>query len=249
MAAERFWEIDSLRGIAIILMVISNFVTDIGFFGIYSISAYSGIWLYFARLVVSMFILLAGVSLTLSYSRVRNKKAKEIRKKYLLRGLKIFSWGLAITLVTWVFIRENFVLFGVLHLIGFSIIFGQFLLRSRYLNLFLGAFFILVGLYLQAMAFDFWWLAWLGFRPEGFYSVDYVPVFPWLGLFLAGMFFGSMIYPGGKRRFKIGDFSSSRLTAPLQFLGRNSLKIYLIHQPVLILLLMLISPFPYNLPF
>ena len=244
MRNMRFWEIDSLRGIAIILMVVSNFLTDVVFFGIYQIDIYSGFWLVFARLVVSMFILLAGVSLTLSYSKVRTKKPGEIRKKYFLRGAKIFGWGLAITLVTWVFIRENFVLFGILHLIGFSIIFGQFLLRSRYLNLLLGSAFILAGLYLQGFAFGFWWLTWLGLRPEGFFSVDYVPVLPWFGVFLIGLFLGSTLYPEGKRGFRIRDFSSSRLIAPLSFLGRNSLKIYLVHQPVLILLLWLLFPLP-----
>lgn len=247
MATKRFWEIDSLRGIAITLMVISNFLTDLVYFGIYQMSIYSGFWLYFARLVVSMFIVLAGVSLTISYSRVRKRKAKEIRKKYFLRGLKIFGWGLAITLVTWLFIRENFVLFGVLHLIGFSIIFGQFFLRSRYLNLFLGFAFILAGLYLQGFTFGFWWLAWLGFRPEGFFSVDYVPVLPWFGLFMIGMFLGGTLYPEGKGVFRLKD-SKSQLSTPLQFLGRNSLKIYLIHQPVLILILWLFFPFPYQIP-
>jgi uncharacterized membrane protein len=249
MQNKRFWEIDSLRGIAIILMVISNFVTDVSYFGISHVDIYSGFWLYFARGVVSMFILLAGISLTLSYSRVRDKRPKEIRRKYLLRGMKIFGLGMAITVVTWIFLRQDFVLFGVLHLIGFSIILGHFLLRKPRLGLFLGISLILVGLFLQTITFNFPWLVWLGFRPEGFYSVDYVPVFPWFGLFLTGMFIGSFLYSEGKRRFHIGDFSNSRIAAPLQFLGRNSLKIYFIHQPILILLLWLLFPFPQGFPF
>jgi uncharacterized membrane protein len=243
----RYWEIDSLRGIAIILMVASNFVTDVSFFGIYDINIYSGFWLYFARLVVSMFILLAGISLTLSYSRVKNKTAKQIHKKYLIRGAKIFSLGMVITLVTWVFIRQDFVLFGILHLIGLSIILGHFLVKRSKLNLFLGISFMLSGIYLQSLAFGFPWLVWLGFRPEGFYSVDYVPLLPWFGLFLIGMFLGGSLYPKGKRRFQLMN-SGSRLLAPLRFLGRNSLKIYFIHQPVLILILWLLFPFPQAFP-
>ena len=155
MQTERMWEIDSLRGIAIILMVVSNFVTDVAYFRIFEVDAYSGLWMYFARVVVCMFILLAGVSLTLSYSRVRNKKPVEIHKKYLIRGGNIFSLGMLITFVTWVFFGQDFILFGILHLIGFSIIAGHFLLRKRYLNLLLGLFFISAGLVLQAFAFTF----------------------------------------------------------------------------------------------
>jgi uncharacterized membrane protein len=242
----RLWEIDSLRGIAIIFMVVSNFVTDVSFFGIYDINIYSGFWLYFARLVVSMFILLAGISLTLSYSGVRSKTSCEIHKKYLIRGAKIFSLGMAITLVTWIFIRQSFVLFGILHLIGVSIVLGHFLLKRPKASLLLGVFLVLSGIYLQSLSFGFPWLVWLGFRPEGFYSVDYVPLLPWFGLFLIGMFLGNMLYPDGKRRFRLGN-SESRLFAPLQFLGRNSLKIYFIHQPVLILALW--ASFPYHFPF
>ena len=237
MQAGRLWEIDSLRGIAIILMVISNLVTDIAFFGILGIDAYSGFWLYFARLVVSMFILLAGISLTLSYSRVRDRKPREIHKKYFLRGAKIFGAGMLITLVTWFFIPEGFVLFGILHLIGVSIILGHFLLRRRFVSLFLGISFMLAGLFLQTMTFDFVWLVWLGLRPENYYTVDYVPILPWFGLFLIGMFLGNSLYPEGRRRFRLPNHSGIWLVRPLAFLGRNSLLIYLVHQPIIITVL------------
>ena len=244
MKSGRFWEIDSLRGVAIILMVISNLVTDIAFFGILGIDAYSGFWVVLARVVVSMFILLAGISLTLSYSRIRKGKPGEIRKKYFLRGAKIFGAGMLITLVTWVFIPEGFILFGILHLIGFSIILGHFLVRRPKASLFLGISFLLAGLFLQTMTFGFAWLLWLGFRPESYYTVDYVPVFPWFGLFLIGMFLGSTFYPEGKSVFRLPNHSGTWLVRPLAFLGRNSLLIYLIHQPILITLLWLLFPFP-----
>ena len=248
MHTERLWEIDSLRGIAIILMIVSNLVTDVAFFGILEVEGFSGFWMYFARLVVSVFILLAGVSLTLSYSRVREKKHHEIRRKYLLRGGKIFGLGMLITLVTWFFLGNNLILFGILHLIGFSIIAGHFLLKKRRLNLILGLAFISAGLLLQSFAFDFPWLVWLGLRLENYYTVDYVPVLPWFGVFLIGMFLGATLYPQGKSRFKLPGLSKNRLLSPLRFLGRNSLLIYLIHQPILIAILLLLFPFPNGFP-
>lgn len=248
ISKTRFWEIDFLRGIAIIMMIFSNLVTDFGYFGIFNINIQTGFWWLFARTVVSTFIFLVGMSLTLSYSRVKNKPKREIHTKYLKRGLKIFGWGLIISLVTLIFLKEDFILFGVLHFIGISIILAHFFLRLRYLNLVLGFLIILIGGFLQSLTFDFPWLVWLGFRPTGFFSVDYIPILPWFGLVLIGSFFGNLLYPEGKRRFRIPELSDNKVTRPLCFLGRNSLLIYLIHQPILIILLWLFFPFPQGFP-
>ena len=239
---------DSLRGMAIVMMVISNIVTDITYFGVYSAGTYSGFWLLFARLVVSMFIFLVGLSLTLSYSRVRHMKTREIHAKYIRRGLKILGWGLIITMVTLAFLGGDFIIFGVLHFIGVAIILSHFLLRYRLPNLILGIILISAGIILQGMTFGFWWLVWLGFQPYGFFSVDYVPLLPWLGVVLLGIFSGNVLYPGGRRRLTPPDLSSNSIIRPLSLLGRNSLLIYLVHQPVLIALLWLLFPLPLRLP-
>lgn len=245
---ERFWEIDLLRGIAIVMMAVSNLVTDLGYFGISSINVNSGFWFIFARVVVSMFLFLVGISLTLSYSMMRERTRREIRMKYLVRGLKILGWGMIITLVTLVFLGGDFIVFGVLHFIGVAVILAHFLLRYRFLNLFLGISLVSIGTYLQSMSFGFYWLVWLGFRPHGFYSVDYVPILPWLGVVLIGLYFGNTLYPKGKRRFRMRDLSSRMPMKLLCLLGRNSLLIYLIHQPLLIALLWLLFPFPQGFP-
>jgi uncharacterized membrane protein len=72
-----------------------------------------------------------------------------------------------------------------------------------------------------------------------FYSVDYFPVFPWFGVILVGMSLGSQLYPGYRRRIPVPDFSRSPFVIALAFLGRNSLAIYLVHQPVIIAILCL----------
>lgn len=223
---KRFWEIDFLRGIAILLMIVSNFVTDLDFFGVYDAPLY---WQVFARITASLFVFLAGVSLALSYSRV--KKGNDLHMKYFFRGARIFSWGMAITLATWLFMKEGFVVFGVLHLIGLSIILAYPLLKFMYSNLILGIIFVVLGLYINQFAFGFPWLLWLGFIPAGFYSVDYFPLLPWFGIVLIGLFFGNLLYPDGKRRIRETENPAINMLA---FLGRNSLRIYLIHQPVLI---------------
>ncbi|MBI4176532.1 MAG: DUF1624 domain-containing protein [Candidatus Aenigmarchaeota archaeon] len=231
MKTKRLWEIDAARGIAIIMMVISNLALDLAYFRDWGIDIYSGFWLYFARATAASFIFIAGVSLALSYSRLRRKAYK----KYLFRGLRIFSLGLAITAVTFILFPQNIIWFGILHLIGFSIVISYpFLGRKAVTAFALGIAIIIMGLYLGTMTIDSHLLLWLGLKPGGFSSFDHEPVFPWYGLFLLGISLGSVLYSGGKRSFSLGDFSGNVIVKPLAFLGRHSLFIYLAHQPVIV---------------
>jgi len=238
---KRFWEIDFLRGIAIIMMVIYHLLYNLHYFGYYNVNVYSGFWMYFARITATIFIFLVGVSLTISFSKATkiSLNEKKIFLKYLSRGLKIFSWGLIITLVTWVFLRKGCVVFGILHLIGISIILAYPFLKLRYWNLLIGLLCIFLGAYLKGFAFDFYWLSWLGFRPAQFYSVDYFPLLPWFGLVLIGIFFGNLLYLDYSRRFQIADLSFFSVIKVFCFLGKHSLLIYLIHQPLIIVFLYL----------
>ncbi len=236
---KRFWEIDFLRGAAVMLMVISNFVTDMDFFGLYSSAGL--FWWAFARITASLFIFLAGVSLAVSCSRaIKKMSGNKLAKKCLLRGAKIFSFGMAITAVTWLFIPSAYVRFGVLHLIGLSIMLAYPFLKFRKFNLLLGIAAVISGLSLSRLTFDFPWLLWLGFIPGGFYSVDYFPLLPWFGVMLIGLFFGNMLYPKGKRRIRLPEIKSAP-AGFIGFLGRNSLLIYMVHQPVLIGLIYLFA--------
>lgn len=236
---ERFWEIDFLRGFAVIMMIVFHLFYDLNYFGGYDFNLHSGFWSYFARSTATLFIFLVGVSLTLSFSRT--KRAQKVRKrlymKYLKRGLRVFSWGLIITLITRIFLRQGFVIFGVLHLIGISIILAYPFLKLGSWNLLIGIIFISLGMYLKNLTFDFPWLIWLGLMPEHFYAVDYFPIFPWFGVVLIGLFFGNLLYPNYTRRFKLLDLSKFSFIRLFCFLGRHSLLIYLIHQPILIALL------------
>jgi uncharacterized membrane protein len=67
--------------------------------------------------------------------------------------------------------------------------------------------------------------------------VDWYPVFPWFGAALLGVFVGFTLWPGGRRRFDLPDLSQTAPVRGLAFLGRHSLLIYLVHQPVLLGLL------------
>jgi uncharacterized membrane protein len=74
--------------------------------------------------------------------------------------------------------------------------------------------------------------------PEGVMMPDYRPLLPWFGVVLIGLSFGNVVYAGGLRSVSLAD-TALLLTRPLLPLGRNSLFIYLIHQPIIIALLAL----------
>ncbi|MGM0510283.1 MAG: heparan-alpha-glucosaminide N-acetyltransferase [Thermoplasmatota archaeon] len=234
---DRFWEIDALRGIAVLMMITFYAAFDIYFFGDIGLDIHRTMWWLLARITAAVFIVLVGVSLTLSLSRLGKVQKNEIIKKYLKRGLKIFSWGLLITGITWIFLRESFIIFGILHFIGISIILAVPFLERRYSNLLLGAILFLIGVILYTMEFDFSYLIWLGFQPEGLYTLDYFPLLPWFGVVLIGIFIGNMFYADFERKIDLPDLSQTPPFKQLAFLGKHSLLIYLIHQPLLLILL------------
>lgn len=234
---NRFWEIDTLRGIAILMMITFHILFDLNFFGIYSLNLQSGFWWLFARITASVFIMLVGISLTISYSRI----SKAPFKKYLKRGLMIFSWGLLITIATRLFLRDGFIIFGILHFIGTAIILAYPFIKLRKENLAAGIVIILLGSYLSSFTFDFPYLLWLGLIPDNFYTIDYLPIIPWFGLVLIGIFIGNTIYPKARRSFRLPDLSGLIIIKIISFLGRHSLFIYLLHQPVIIAILYIFS--------
>ena len=226
-----------------IAMVMYHFSYDLAYFvHLFDVRfLWSGLGLAAGRAIGTTFIFLAGLSLTLSYRRaaVRSPSRQGLFRKYLRRGVRIFSYGLLITLVTWILLPEGIIVFGVLHLIGASIILAYPFLRLRLPNVVLGVGCIIVGLYLSTLRTDQVWLMWLGIGPD-FFTLDYWPIFPWFGVVLLGIFVGNVLY-GGEKRATVGPIPEVPGIRPLAFLGRHSLPVYLAHQPVLIATLVLLG--------
>jgi uncharacterized membrane protein len=224
-------------------MVLYHFSYDLAYFaGLFDVSFFrSGLALNIARLGGATFIFLAGLSLTLSYRRATKTRLAGWRlfRKYLGRGVWIFSFGLLITFLTWIFVPEDMIVFGILHLIGVSIILAYPFLTLKLPNAVLGFGCIIIGLYLRNFDADHAYLAWLGVKPDSF-MLDYWPLFPWFGVMLLGICAGNTLY-GGRIRSVPGPAPKLPGIRPLGFLGRHSLPVYLLHQPILLATLILLG--------
>jgi uncharacterized membrane protein len=231
---DRFWEVDAARGIAIIMMIVYHCTYDLDTLGGYRIQSTTGYLALFADVTAGLFLFLVGISLAISRTRT-SLTGWRLFGKYLARGLRILAYGMVLTII-FLALGMGVVAFGILHLIGISIILAYPFLRLRITNLVLGTVIFVTGQYIlaQDLYSQSFWLLPFGVVPEGVVMPDYRPLVPWFGVVLIGLFFGNVVYGG--RPAVPGD-KAPVLARPLLPLGRNSLFIYLIHQPIIIALL------------
>jgi uncharacterized membrane protein len=231
---DRLWEVDAARGIAIIMMIVYHCTYDLDTLGGYHIQSTTGYLALFADVTAGLFLFLVGISLAISRTRT-SLTGWRLFGKYLARGLRILAYGMVLTII-FLALGMGVVAFGILHLIGFSIILAYPFLSLRLTNLVLGTVIFVAGQYVlaQDLYSQSFWLLPFGVVPEGVMMPDYRPLLPWFGVVLIGLFFGNVVYGG---RPAVPEDKAPVLARPLLPLGRNSLFIYLIHQPIIIALL------------
>lgn len=233
----RFIELDLLRGFAIIGMVFLHLLWDLDYFGLVTLDKN----IYQLQPVIpALFFLLVGVCLVVSKNKKRHQTPQEERKYHqhlALRGLKIFSLGMIITTVTLLFMPGRPVIFGVLHCIGLSIVISIPFLKFRAYNLLFATLIILAGFVLGSYSAEVPTAIHLAFGLHQSnvwaYTVDYFPLLPWFGVSLLGIALGDVLYRDNKRRFKMPDLSKYTPMKVFSWLGRHSLAIYLLHQPII----------------
>ncbi len=234
---ERLALIDVARTAALIGMGIFHLAFDLELFGhLAPGTTVTGGWAVFARLVAGGFLFLSGVSLVLAHGAAIRWPGVWRRLGKLAAAAALVSGG------TYLAFPQAFVFFGILHSIALCSLLGLVLIRLPWGGLLVLA----VGVVLvdQRVAVDLFnprWLAWTGLARVTPLAVDFVPVFPWFGAFLAGMGAAKLAAAAGFwlwiGRVQAGALAKGRVGAWLRRLawpGRHSLIIYLVHQPVLI---------------
>ncbi len=230
MGNRRIWEIDFLRAIAIILMVIFHIVYDLNEFLGIEADYLSGFWYWEGKTSALMFIFLAGISSGFSKNTVK-------------RGIKILIFAMVITLVTYIFFREQYIRFGILHLLGTSMVLFPLLKKMNNVLLFISAVFIaLTSISIKSTLVDTSLLLPFGVMYRGFVTLDYYPISPYLSVFILGILAYKMYYYKGQSIFKF-HYKNEYLS----IISKNSLAIYLIHQPVLVGMAIMINFLGINL--
>ncbi len=224
---KRIWELDAFRGLCILGMVLVHFVYDLSV--LYQlVDWHLPQWFHFLQQWGNVFfLLLSGICVTLGTHHVR-------------RGLVVFAAGMLCTLVTaaaWkldIFSREMCIWFGVLHCLGACMLLWSLFRRlPSWLLGALGLVMVLVGLYLDGVSpVDHPWLVPLGITYPDFACADYFPLLPNLGFFLWGAVLGRLVY--GKKESLLPRVDQKNIFIRiLLFFGKHSLVIYLVHQPLI----------------
>lgn len=227
--AGRYPELDLLRTVAILGMVAYHTAFDLRFLHHWPIAVNTGAWKLLQRLVCSLFLLLVGAGLAISWQR-------STYPRFLRRGLRLLSLGLVITAFTVVFDSRTFVRFGILHAIGVSVLLVPLLAPLKELNALLGLAVLVLARFLPQHA-DTTLLLPLGVTPPGFRSLDYCPLVPWLGPVLIGHALGHSLYVRWTAWRRLLPGTAGPTVRALGLLGRHSLLIYMLHQPILVGLL------------
>lgn len=232
----RYSILDYIRGISIISMILYHTVWDLVYLFDIDLKWFHSIWAYvWQQSICISFILLSGFCWNLG-------------RKKLKRGIIIFIAGLIITVTTVIVLPSQKIIFGILTMLGSCILLTipleKLLLKinpSAGIFLSLLLFLLLIKankgyislfqirlLDLPDFLYNNFWTAYFGFPNSEFHSTDYFPIIPWFFLFLTGYF----IYFKAKEIDKLHylEFKKIRI---IEFLGKHSLPIYILHQPIL----------------
>lgn len=223
---KRIPELDVLRGICILGMIVIHFAFDLYYFG--NVPLTPGRWFHaMGKYGHIFFILISGICATLG-------------SRTFQRGVAVFGAGLLVSYVTFfgdlVLGMDGLrIWFGILHLLGISMMLYPLLSRfPNWLMCVSAAAIIALGIWFEEITVSVPFLFPLGLcGTQVTIGSDYFPLFPNLGWFLLGIFLGRILYSRRETRLLRIPWDW-KLFRCLSWVGRHSLPVYLLHQVVLV---------------
>ncbi|HBG38845.1 MAG TPA: hypothetical protein DEF85_04770 [Clostridiaceae bacterium] len=222
MDKKRIWEVDALRFIAIILMLIYHLVFDLKEYLNVDVNYEEFHWYIIGISSAIIFMFISGVSSGLSKNPIK-------------RGVQVLACGMLVTLVSFIFFKDMYIRFGILHFLGVCMIISPALRKMDNLTLLLiGLACVITGIYIENITINIPYLLPLGFKYRGFHSFDYYPLIPYLSVYILGILVFRNYYKERKSIFKKELYSNF-----IRKISEKSLFIYLIHQPIYYALILL----------
>ena len=194
-----------------------------------------GLPLLFAQSVGASFLVISGISSRLLYA------SDNFIAKFLKRLGMLLLICILISSVTFFFDKNSYIFFGILHLLATCSVLGLLLNTVR--NNFILFFFFILSLVVSLSEITFNlpnYLSWIGFNNEVPNSNDFYPLFPWVTFYLFGLwaFQPFIAYLGKYTKDNNTNLpNDNSVIRFLEFLGRNSLLVYILHQPIFFSLL------------
>ncbi|HVE50698.1 MAG TPA: heparan-alpha-glucosaminide N-acetyltransferase [Casimicrobiaceae bacterium] len=224
LVSTRVESIDTARGIAIVAMIVYHFVFDLRYFGVVRADFENDpFWLTVRATIVTSFLLIVGISIVLA------RQANVPPARLVRRVIVIAACAAAASIGSYVIYPQTFIYFGILHCIAVSSVLAWPLAARPRLAGVLGVAMVVAGLTFSSEWFDSRWASWLGFTKSKPPTQDFVPLFPWLGVVLIGITAGDAL----ARHAFAPIRSLAKWPASLRWLGRHSLAVYMVHQPLL----------------
>jgi uncharacterized membrane protein len=232
IARQRVQAIDALRGAAIVAMIAYHFCFDLTVFGLYGADFYRDpFWIGARGLIVTSFLLLVGISLVLAH------RDAVPAARFWRRWVEIAGAAALVTAGSYLVFPRSFIYFGILHGIALSLLLARPLVRYPTAALALGIAAIVVGNTVALPFFDAPLASIVGLTTRKPPTEDYVPLLPWCGVVLVGIAAGHAL-----ARTRFAPLAPlDRAPRWLAWLGRHSLPVYLVHQPVLLGALWLVA--------
>lgn len=228
--------LDAGRGFAIFLMFVYHFSYDLNYYGYIQQSfTQDPFWISFRTLIVTLFLTIMGISLYLASYRGLHKKRFRQRLFLLLFYAALVSIG------SWTMFPKAMIIFGILHFIAVASVLGLLFIQLGIINLILGVLLIIVAQTVHLPLFDQPALQWFGLTTRLPVAVDYVPLLPWFGVVLIGLYLGQLLSQRPKNSTLIQWKSKHPINKLLVLGGRYSLHIYMLHQPLFLGILYIIK--------
>ncbi len=212
-----------LRGFSIIYVVIYHALFNLAMKHIWAYKALFSTEMEILQFIfVSTLILISGICTSFTRSNLK-------------RGIKTSLAAILVTLVSAVVAPNMTIIFGILHFFGAAMLIYAALKKliekipcAVGIPIFLGLWLISYNIYDLAPKMPKSIILFiLGFN-TGHVSGDYYPIIPHIFLFIAGAFLGRLL-----KQDKAPAFLRKNPLPFISFIGRHTLFIYLIHQPIL----------------
>ncbi len=224
--------LDALRGVAVLAMIAYHFGYDLNFLGwLHQDLNHDLRWMTARSLILSSFLFSVGASHALAEAQ------HAAAATHWRRIGKITAAALLVTAGSALLFPQSAIWFGTLHAIAtmsMLLLLLQRLHLSAWTVIVSGVIALAFGNLIVHPLFDHPALSWIGLMTHAPFTEDYVPLLPWFGICLIGDGAMRILLSRGFAQHPAGE----SLPSGLRWIGRHSLAIYLLHQPVLLAILM-----------